>query len=184
MLGADARELFAPEERLRATDAIQTTLADGTVHRGEYNLLKKDGSGFVAELSASAIHDAAGRPQAVVGVVRDITARRATEREAQRRLSETLLLNRVIAAAASALEPNAVLTVICRELAHAFDLQQAACALLAETRDHLSVVAEYCAAGRPSAQSSRWLATWQRNTCSSSACRSSCPMPRQTSVKR
>lgn len=151
MLGTHALELFAPEERQRATDAIQTTLAHGTVHRGEYNLLRKDGSSFVAELSASAIPDAAGQPQALVGVVRDITARKATEREAQRRLSETLLLNRVIAAAASALEPNAVLTVICRELAHAFDLQQAACALLAGTGDHLTVVAEYCAAGRPSA---------------------------------
>jgi PAS domain S-box-containing protein len=84
-------------------------------------------------------------------LIRDITLRTETERAAQDRLSETLLLNRVIAAAASALEPNAVLGVICRELALAFTLQQAAFAVLAESGDHLTVVAEYCAEGRPSA---------------------------------
>jgi len=51
--------------------------------------------------------------------------------------------NRVIAATTSQLEPQAVLTAVCRELGQTFDLPQAAVAMLNETRSALSVVAEY-----------------------------------------
>lgn len=63
--------------------------------------------------------------------------------EAQRRhLRETLLLNRVIAAASSALDPRALLREVCRELALAFDVPAAAAALLSEDRTRLDVIAE------------------------------------------
>ncbi len=65
--------------------------------------------------------------------------------QAQRRLRETLLLNRVIAATASALDPTAVLKIICEELARAFDLPRVGFAQLAADRAYLTIVAEYCA---------------------------------------
>ncbi|MFH1635291.1 MAG: PAS domain S-box protein, partial [Chloroflexota bacterium] len=61
------------------------------------------------------------------------------------------LLNRIIAAASTTLEPKAVLETTCRELALALDLPQAAAALLNEARTISVVVAEYLAEGRPSA---------------------------------
>ncbi|MBX0327395.1 response regulator [Oscillochloris sp. ZM17-4] len=70
--------------------------------------------------------------------------------EQQRTVRETLLLNRVIAAAATGTDIHDVLSVMCRELAVAFDVPQAACALLDDDQDLLTVVAEYCAPGRPS----------------------------------
>ncbi|NTW97892.1 MAG: GAF domain-containing protein, partial [Oscillochloris sp.] len=68
----------------------------------------------------------------------------------QRTVRETLLLNRVIAAAAAAQDVTTVLGVVCTELAQAFGVPQAACALLDEDEVHLTVVSEYCAPGRPS----------------------------------
>lgn len=74
----------------------------------------------------------------------------------EQRLRELLLLNRVIAAASSSLEPDAVMEIVCKELAMAFHLQQAAFALLDNERRQLTVTAEYRApAGRlPSMPSS------------------------------
>ena len=110
---------------------------------------RKDGGEFPAEAT---IVKARGRNLAAMAVfIRDISERKRAEQEAQRLLGQTLLLNRVIAAAASNLEPIAVLNVICSELAHAFGLPQAACALLAPDQTHLTVVAEYRFGGRPSA---------------------------------
>ena len=71
--------------------------------------------------------------------------------ELERRLRETLLLNRAMAATSSALEPTQILTILCEELARAFDIPQAAATLLSEDGTELRVVAEYCAPGRPSA---------------------------------
>ncbi|MEI7643658.1 MAG: response regulator [Chloroflexales bacterium] len=68
----------------------------------------------------------------------------------QRTVRETLLLNRVIAAAAAAQDVITVLDVVCSELAQAFDVPQAACALLDSDRARLTVVSECCAPGRPS----------------------------------
>ncbi|MBK6429655.1 hypothetical protein [Candidatus Amarolinea dominans] len=56
----------------------------------------------------------------------------SSDTELERRLRETLLLNRALAATSSALEPTAILTILCEELARAFDVPQAAATLLSE----------------------------------------------------
>jgi PAS domain S-box-containing protein len=73
------------------------------------------------------------------------------ERRVAHRTKELALLNRVIAATTSRLELKAVLEAVCRELTLAFDVPATAAALLDETRDTLTVVAEYKAAEHPSA---------------------------------
>jgi PAS domain S-box-containing protein len=86
-----------------------------------------------------------------LAIIRDISERKRVEEQLQSQLRETLLLNRVIATATSALEPVAILQTICEELARGLGLPQAAVALLDDTRAHLTVVAEYFEAGRPPA---------------------------------
>jgi PAS domain S-box-containing protein len=73
--------------------------------------------------------------------------------ERARRNRELVLLNRVIAATTSRLEPQAVLEAVCRELTLAFDLPHAAVAMLprGEERSRLTVVAEYQSEAFPSA---------------------------------
>jgi PAS domain S-box-containing protein len=71
--------------------------------------------------------------------------------EAERRARELDLLNRVIAAAASAQNEIEILQTGCTELALFFDVPQSALALLDESQTHETVVTEYLAPGRPSA---------------------------------
>jgi PAS domain-containing protein len=71
--------------------------------------------------------------------------------EHARRNRELVLLNRVIAATTSRLEPKAVLEAVCRELILAFGLPHAAAAMLDEGGATLTVVAEYQSEEFPSA---------------------------------
>jgi PAS domain S-box-containing protein len=75
--------------------------------------------------------------------------------EAGRRARELNLLNRVIAAAASARDELDVLTTGCYELAHFFGVPQAALALLDADGQTATVVAEFLAPGRPSGMGAR-----------------------------
>ncbi len=93
--------------------------------------------------------------QAINGMLstleRSISDRERAEHEAERRLQEAGLMNRILAASASALEPYTGLQAICAELAQALQLPQAALALLDEDRRQLTVVTEYREEGRPPA---------------------------------
>jgi signal transduction histidine kinase/DNA-binding NarL/FixJ family response regulator/HAMP domain-containing protein len=78
---------------------------------------------------------------------------RQVNQERARRNRELALLNRVITATTSRSKPKAVLRAVCRELAQAFGVPQAAAALLPKDRARtaLTVVAEYRSQDRPSA---------------------------------
>jgi len=75
--------------------------------------------------------------------------------EAQRRLQEVTLLSRVIAHTVAAEDVPAALEAVCAELAGFFGVPQARFALLEPERTVAEVVAEYRAAGRPSALGAR-----------------------------
>lgn len=89
--------------------------------------------------------------QTLGGLEQEITERVQIQAALQRRHRELTLLNRVIAAASTTLEPNQVLETICRELALAFDVPQAAAAILNDQQTASVVVAEFLAEGYPSA---------------------------------
>jgi PAS domain S-box-containing protein len=86
MIGINALDLVAPEERDEARRQVEEAFRQGMPARGEYTLLRADGSRFPAEVSASVLADAEGRPAGYVAVMRDITRRR--ERENALRASE------------------------------------------------------------------------------------------------
>ena len=142
-------DLYAnPADRKAFSDNL---LAQGSVDGVELRLKKRDGTAMWGLVTARAAHSEGGEVAYFDCSLQDITDRKRIGAELECRLSETLLLNRVMAAAASALEPDAVLRILCEELAHAFNLPQAAFALLDADRARLTVVAEYRAEGRPSA---------------------------------
>jgi len=88
VIGRNSLQFIAPEDRQRAAENALRTLQTGTTRNAEYTLLRKDGTSFPAELSASSIVDAQGRPQAFTGVVRDISERKRAEealRESEQR---------------------------------------------------------------------------------------------------
>jgi PAS domain S-box-containing protein len=126
----------------------ETILAKGE-WQGEILNRKKDGDSYWFSASISSIRDSQGVITHFVEVQEDITERRKTEEAMHQRNRELSLLNRVIAAAASTLEPEAVLKTTCRELAKTFDVPQSGAALLDETGTVLRVVAEYMAEDGP-----------------------------------
>ncbi|MDD5306610.1 MAG: response regulator [Deltaproteobacteria bacterium] len=76
-------EFFAPADRDRAHDNAQAALNDVIVRNAEYTVVRKDGSTYPAEVSAKVVRDEKGNPQAFIGVLHDLTARKAAEAERQ-----------------------------------------------------------------------------------------------------
>ncbi len=79
MIGRSAMEFVDPQDRQRAAENAAAALRTGSVRNIEYRLLRKDGSRFPAELSASLVSDGEGNPEAFIGVVRDISERKHFE---------------------------------------------------------------------------------------------------------
>ena len=91
MLGRSAFELIAPADRARAAENLRKTLETGRTRSLEYQLFRRDGSLYPAELNASVLRNAAGQPIGFIGVTRDITERKRLEEA--RRESERFLAN-------------------------------------------------------------------------------------------
>ncbi|HEX7975554.1 MAG TPA: diguanylate cyclase [Anaerolineales bacterium] len=84
MAGLNVLSLFAPEEQPRAIQNTSLTLEKGLSETMEYTLVRRDGSRFLGELSASLVLDNAGKPASFIGVLRDITGRKKVEEEVSR----------------------------------------------------------------------------------------------------
>ncbi|MHC5040222.1 MAG: PAS domain-containing sensor histidine kinase, partial [Planctomycetota bacterium] len=79
MIGLNAFEMIAPEDRERALGNLQRTLKEGRMGPVEYRLLRRDGTTYTAELIAALIRDAQGQPKEFIASIRDITARKQAE---------------------------------------------------------------------------------------------------------
>jgi PAS domain S-box-containing protein len=91
LVGLNAFDFVAPEDRERAAENARRTLESGSVRAVEYTILRHDGTRIPAELSASLIRDNQGAPRAFIGVVRNISERKRAA-EALRSSEEKLLI--------------------------------------------------------------------------------------------
>jgi PAS domain S-box-containing protein len=114
----------------------------GRVTDFEVALLTKTGKVKNVVLSATLQGDI------LSGMMMDVTERMQAEQEILARNRELALLNQIITASASGVEPRPVLEAVCRELAQAFELPSATAALLNEEKSEAVVVAEYLSAGQ------------------------------------
>ena len=89
LLGQNVFELIAPESHRVAAKNFQKILKLGSVRDVEYTMLRQDGGQFPAEFSGSLMRDAQGNPQAIIGLIRDITERKSAE-DALKRAKEDL----------------------------------------------------------------------------------------------
>ena len=93
---APGMEYIVPEDRPRVMAAMQELMTTGRPQTFETTMIKRDGHRFPSLNSAALIRDAEGRPQAIFGVARDITALKQAEagmRESERRfrlMAETI----------------------------------------------------------------------------------------------
>ncbi len=84
-LGRLVTDFIAPEDRPRAMARVRDRLQGISSGPAEYRGLRADGSAFDIEVNSDFIRDAAGRPDGMVVIVRDISRRKRVEAE-QRRL--------------------------------------------------------------------------------------------------
>ncbi len=81
IIGKDAFELIAPEDRERAAENLEKTLEKGELRNIEYTILDSEGNEFPGELSTSVIRDTEGNPVSFMAIVRDITDQKEAEEE-------------------------------------------------------------------------------------------------------
>ncbi|MFH1311873.1 MAG: PAS domain S-box protein [Candidatus Eisenbacteria bacterium] len=79
LIGMNALDLFAPEDRKEAAAGLDTTFKTGYTRAKEYEIITLAGARIPAEITTSVMKDVNGEPTGIVGVVRDITERRQTE---------------------------------------------------------------------------------------------------------
>jgi PAS domain S-box-containing protein len=95
LIGKSAFDLIAEKQHSLALENLQKTLDSGIIKNIEYTLVKRDGTEFPGEMSASIVQDAAGRQAGFVAVTKDITARKKAEEALIR--SETELRKQKVA---------------------------------------------------------------------------------------
>jgi PAS domain S-box-containing protein len=79
LIGKNAFEFVAPEERERAAQNLEKTLEQGSLESTVYTLLRSDGTRFIGELSCSVVKDRSGLPRAFIATTRDISERAQAE---------------------------------------------------------------------------------------------------------
>jgi len=80
LIGKNIFDVVSRPNREKARRNFQNILENkDAVTKAEFSLNREDGSVFVGELSSAVVKDAAGKPKAVVGIMRDITERKKAE---------------------------------------------------------------------------------------------------------
>ncbi len=79
LLGSQATDLVAEEDRDRFRANIHRLIEAGVRRNQEYRGLRKDGTTFAAEISSAVISDDIGNPVALMGVYRDVSERKQAE---------------------------------------------------------------------------------------------------------
>ncbi len=106
----NALDFIAPEDRQRAIENARKTLESGTARNIEYTLLRKDGTRFAGELSASVVTDTDGRPHAFTAVTRDITERRRMEEALRESEERARLIVETANDALVSMDPDGLIT--------------------------------------------------------------------------
>jgi PAS domain S-box-containing protein len=79
VVGHSALEFFIPDDRQRAAENMQKTLALGKIEAIEYTLSKKDDTRVFVELSAATVTDCEGNPEYFMAILRNVTERKRAE---------------------------------------------------------------------------------------------------------
>jgi PAS domain S-box-containing protein len=147
MIGRSAFTFIAPGDLERAQASLQRVLTAGSVKQAEHVLLRTDGATLPAEVSASLLVDAAGRPQGLVAVVRDVSERNQADaelwqaRQVEARLEGVVLASREVG---HLLNNDLAVAIGALELVEAqADLPPRLRALLADLNDGLASAAEH-----------------------------------------
>ncbi len=109
LVGKNALELIAPEDREKAIAGIKEVLEGGYNENKEYHIITKDGSIILVAMNTALMRDADGMPIGFVAVSRDITERKRAEQQIIQHSKELEALYDVAWAASQTLELDELL---------------------------------------------------------------------------
>jgi two-component system cell cycle sensor histidine kinase/response regulator CckA len=81
IIGRSILEFIAPRDRFKVAENVLKLVETGSIRNFQCAALKKDGTQYPAEFSASLIVDKGGKPRALMAVLRDTTERKRAEME-------------------------------------------------------------------------------------------------------
>ncbi len=149
LLGRPTLDLIARDDHRRAINNFQQRLAHKPVTASEYKMVRRDGTIFPGELSATLICDDDGKPRAVIATLRDISESKKASEELQYRLDFeriiTSLSSRFIRLAPDEIDDNIIYAIqtvgefALADRCYVFDLSQ--------DQKTLSNTHEWCADG-------------------------------------
>ena len=79
LIGSQATDFVVEADRDQFRASLGRLIEEGIHRNVEYTLLRKDGTKFDVELSSAVIRDAAGKPEAMMAVYRDVSERKQTQ---------------------------------------------------------------------------------------------------------
>ena len=130
ILGHHFSLLFPSESDDRSADFLDKLNAYGSVFESQ-EFLRHDGSVCPMDVTATMITWV--EKQVVMVTLRDVSERVRAEAEIRRRNRELMLLNKVIAASATAANPEQVMQIACDEIARVYNVPQVVVVLLEDT---------------------------------------------------
>ena len=122
LIGKNALDLIAPEDREKAFIGIQEVLEKGHIKNKEYHIITKDGARIPVSMSVAVMKDADGKPLGFVAISRDITERKRAEEALRQRNRELALLNRAGQIFSSTLDLGQVLVTVLEEMRRLLDV--------------------------------------------------------------
>jgi PAS domain S-box-containing protein len=121
LIGLDAGELLAPQDRGKIFRAVDDSDALEGINNLEVTILRRDGTCFPAEISVTLIQGADGKPTGFLGMGRDISERKRAEEVIQEYARRAVLLSEISQAMSEvSLDEKAILDTIARTTASAF----------------------------------------------------------------
>ncbi len=106
------QKLIEPGDAARAAAAVEAAILAGTDYDVEYRLMRSDGRFTWVNAVGRPIYAADGSPQSMIGVVRDISARKAAEEALEEDKKSLETLNRIGASLAGELELHKVVQMV------------------------------------------------------------------------
>lgn len=117
LIGKNALDFIAPEDREEAQKAfLSSAQGQPTAVTAEYQLMRRDGTTFPAEISASVLHDSEDRPVGLTAVARDITTRKQAKMRLERHNHELQILNQLGQNVVSSLDPNTIFRQVSEQI--------------------------------------------------------------------
>ncbi|MBI5539076.1 MAG: PAS domain S-box protein [Bacteroidia bacterium] len=111
IVGKSAFIFVDPSDLLKAKMNLKSIIETGRIISSEYKVIRKNGTTFIAEMSAAKISDSEGINNSIIVSFRDITNRKEVEEEIKRKNEAQTIINSILKLSTTDATIEAILTL-------------------------------------------------------------------------